>query len=67
MEYTKDMILNVCYDEVQYCKEPRKRTSRFWRAIKKHKIMSITVFSAFVFIGIDMVLLANFFTILANY
>lgn len=62
MEYTKDVIFNVQYDK----NEIRKHgwTSRMLNVIRGHKVITATVFSAFAFIAIDIVLLSNFFKIL---
>lgn len=64
MEYTKDMIFNVCYSEVHNVKKEKKRTSKIWKAVKKHKIMTMITFAAIIFISIDAVLVTNFFKIL---
>lgn len=66
MEYTKDMIFGIRYDEVHNTlkTEKMKWTSRFAKLIKKHKIITMAIFSAIIFIGIDIVLLTNFFNIL---
>ena len=69
MEYTKDIILGVDYDEVHNTIVSRKpkRTSRFWQAIKSHKLFTTTVLVAIVLISIDVVLVTNFFRILTRF
>ena len=66
MEYTKDIIFGVRYDEVSNTLKSvkPKRTSRLFKTIKKHKLIVATVLSAIVFICIDVVLITNFFRIL---
>ena len=69
MEYTKDMIFQVHYGEVRNVikVDKNRRTSRIWRALARHKIVTASVFSLLVFIGIDLILLAEFFQVLASY
>lgn len=64
MEYTKDMILGVRYEK-GYNERKKGWTSSIANAIKNHKIMTMTVVSAVVFISIDVVLVTNFFRILS--
>lgn len=64
MEYTKDMILGVRYNEVNRATK-NKGTSRVLQAIRDHKIITATVLSAVVFISIDVVLITNFFRVLS--
>ncbi len=65
MEYTKDMIFQVHYDEVNnVLTRGKKRTSSFVQLIKRHKFITTAVLSAIVFISIDVVLVTNFFRIL---
>ena len=47
MEYAKDIIFNVKYDEVKNTIgiKNRKWTSRFKGKIKKHKIISVAIIS----------------------
>lgn len=68
MEYTKDIIFGVHYDEVNNTLKSvkQKRTSKFLQEVKKHKLIIATVFSAVVFICIDIVLITNFFRILTT-
>lgn len=68
MEYTKDLILNVRYDEVNNTIrfKTKNRTSRFLQAVIKHKLITTAVISAIIFISIDVVLITNFFRILTN-
>ena len=67
MEYTKDMILQVRYGEVNrtFKSKKEKRTSRFLKGIQKHKLMTTAVISAIVFISIDVMLITNFMHILS--
>ena len=67
MEYTKDMILQVRYGEINRTlkNKKEKRTSKFLRGIQKHKLITMTVASAAIFISIDMILVANFVRILS--
>lgn len=67
MEYTKDMILQVRYGEVNrtFKNKKEKRTSKFLKGIQKHKLITTAVVSAIVFISIDMVLVSNFVRILS--
>lgn len=66
MEYTKDIIFGVRYDEVSNTLKSvkPKRTSRLFKTIKRHKLIVATVLSAIVFICIDVVLITNLFRIL---
>lgn len=64
MEYTKDMILGVHYNDVNRVTK-NKGTSRVLQAIRAHKIITATVLSAVVFISIDVVLITNFFRVLS--
>lgn len=59
MEYTKDLILNVNYQEI-------KRHKSIKRAILRHKIAIIFLASAILFISIDMMLIMNFIKILGG-
>ncbi len=68
MEYTKDMILIVHYGEVN-CKvnNLKKRwTSKVIQRLKKHKLAVSTIALVSVFISIDVILIMNFFNILAK-
>lgn len=66
MEYTKDLILNICYDErsnTLYLKKV-KWTSKFLKKIEKHK-MATTISAIFIMFTImDIVLISNFMHIL---
>lgn len=66
MEYTKDLILNVHYDEVTNTISFKKRTSKLLSKIKEHKIVITAITIGFMFITIDSVLLINFIKILEN-
>ncbi len=66
MEYTKDMILNVHYGEVN-CKvnNLKKRwTSKALEKLKKHRLAISTIAIVAIFISIDVILIMNFFHIL---
>lgn len=64
MEYTKDVILGVRYEDGYKLKSGRW-TSSLINAIKNHKIITMAVISAVVFISIDVVLVTNFFRVLS--
>ena len=66
MEYTKDMILHVCYGEASHSSGSKKKkwTSRVLEKIKRRKWITTAILSAIVFISIDMVLVSNFVHIL---
>lgn len=66
MEYTKDIIFKVHYGDVPKKSTEGKWTSRFLQGVKRHKLIITTVFSAIVFICIDIVLITNFFRILTT-
>lgn len=66
MEYTKDIIFKVHYDDVHKKSVKGKWTSRVLQGVNKHKLIITTVFSAIVFICIDIVLITNFFRILTT-
>lgn len=68
MEYTKDVILGIRYDEVHNAirADGKKRTSRLLQVIRRHKIMTTAVLSAIVFISVDVVLVTSFFRILTS-
>lgn len=65
MEYTKDMILGVHYNEVHNVIKTRNRTSRFFGHIRKHKLLATAILSVIIFISIDAILITNFFRILS--
>lgn len=67
MEYTKDMILQVRYGEINRTlkNKKEKRTSKFLEGIQKHKLMITAVISAIIFISIDVMLITNFMHILS--
>ncbi len=66
MEYTKDMILQVRYGEINQAKNSKMKgwISRALDKIGRHKFITTAILSAVVFIGIDMVLVMNFVHIL---
>ncbi len=66
MEYTKDMILQVRYGEINRTLKAKKakRTSKLLERIQKHRLITAIVISAIMFISIDMVLVSNFIRIL---
>lgn len=66
MEYTKDLILNICYDESSNTlrfKVP-KWTNKLVRKIKKHKLAVITSAIFLTFVVMDVMLVTNFMHIL---
>lgn len=67
MEYTKDMILQVHYGEINRTlkNKKEKRTSKFLEEIQKHKLITTAVIAAIVFISIDVILVSNFVRILS--
>lgn len=67
MEYTKDMILQVRYGEINRTlkNKKEKRTSKFLEGIQKHKLITTVVISAVIFISIDAILITNFVHILS--
>lgn len=66
MEYTKDVIFNVRYDEVHNVIKTggNKKVNKVFQTLKRHKVMTMTTLAAIIFIGIDAVLVTNFFRIL---
>jgi len=66
MEYTKDMVFKVRYDDVNRvsCFKTKNRTSRFFRKIKEHKLITVCVLLALFFMIIDGLLITNFLNIL---
>jgi len=68
MEYTKDLILNVRYDEVNNILNVKNPNffKRVINKIKKNKIISISLITALIFITIDSILLLNFINILSK-
>lgn len=69
MEYTKDIILKVQYDEVNRKSSFLKRTSlsKCIEKIAKHKIITFSLLFAFCLIIVDGMLITNFIKILGNY
>jgi hypothetical protein len=68
MEYTKDLILNIRYDESSNTLNlgSLKWTSRFIQKIKKHKL-ALTISAMFLtFVVMDVMLVTNFMHILAR-
>ena len=65
MEYTKDMILGVHYNEVHKVVKTRGTSwkSRILKAIKTHKVATTVVISGMIFISMDVVLITNFIRI----
>ncbi len=67
MEYTKDLILNIRYDESSNTLHlnASKWTSKLLKKFKKHKMIA-TISAIFImFTIIDIVLITNFMQILA--
>ena len=68
MEYTKDLILNIRYDESSntlHFKAP-KWTSKLIQKIKKHKLVVNICVTFIIFVVIDVMLIMNFMHILAE-
>lgn len=68
MEYTKDLILNIRYDESSNTLNLRssKWTSRFIQKIKEHKL-ALTACAIFLtFVVMDVMLVTNFMHILTG-
>lgn len=67
MEYTKDMILGVHYDEVHKVIRTKGTSwkDRLLKVIKTHKFATTVVISAIIFISMDVVLITNFVHILS--
>lgn len=68
MEYTKDLILNIRYDESSNTlrlKTP-KWTSKLIQEIKKHKLVVTTLAIFLIFVVIDVMLVTNFMHILTG-
>ena len=66
MEYTKDIIFKVRYDEVSNTIRLNGRTNSLISKIKRHKILTTGIALAIVFIAIDCILLADFIKILVT-
>ena len=64
MEYTKDIVLNMNYGKAKSKTHEIKFINKFINLVKKNKFISIVILASFIFIGIDFVLLSNFFSIL---
>ena len=68
MEYTKDLILNICYDESSNTlrfKAP-KWTGKLIKKIKKHKLAVIICAIFLTFVIMDVILVTNFMHILQS-
>lgn len=68
MEYTKDLILNIRYDESSNTlrlKAP-KWTSTLIKKIKKHKLAVTTLAIFLTFVFMDVMLVTNFMHILQS-
>ncbi len=66
MEYTKDLILNVRYDEANNTVKfkVKNRTSHFLESIKRHKILMTSILFMIILIAADSILVMNFIHIL---
>ncbi len=66
MEYAKDEIFNITYNEsadrLQIKKE--KKTSKLWHKIKKHKFISMIFLLFFIFSVINIILINYFMAVL---
>ena len=69
MEYTKDLILKVHYQQANDTlgEKIRKRTSYFLEKVKKHRIITSTVILIFMLIIADVLLIMNFIHVLENF
>lgn len=65
MEYAKDEIFNIRYNEFTNKLELGKK-KRIVDFIKKHKFMSMVIATTIVAIGIDSVLIYQFFSLLST-
>lgn len=61
MEYANEEIFNIRYNEKEDCLETGKKIL----FVKKHKLMSVIIASTIVLIGVNSVLIYEFFNILA--
>ena len=68
MEYTKDLILNIRYDESSNTLrfKATKWTSTLIKKIKKHKLAVTTLAIFLTFVVMDVILVTNFMHILAR-
>lgn len=66
MEYAKDEIFNITYNEsadrLQIKK--KKKTSKLWHKIKKHKFISMIFLLFFIFSVINIILINYFMAVL---
>ena len=68
MEYTKDLILNIRYDESSnaLCFKTPKWTGKLIKKIKKHKLAVIICAIFLIFVILDVMLVINFMHILQS-
>ncbi len=68
MEYTKDLILNICYNDVKHIKKKDKHLlRRLLEKIRKHKIVATSILLGMALIMVDCILICNFVYILENW
>lgn len=65
MEYTKDLIFSVGYQTVKNGNK-QKKTRSILHKVKKHKILTMILVSAFIFITLDVILVFNFIYLLGR-
>lgn len=68
MEYAKDEIFQIRYNTKLNRLEMRGEswTSRLYKRIKRHKLLSTTIIAFFIFAIINMIMICNFMKILQN-
>lgn len=68
MEYTKDLILNIRYDESSNTLHLKasKWTSKLAEKIRKHRLVVTTLAIFLIFVVMDVMLVTNFMHILAG-
>ena len=68
MEYANDEIFQIRYNTKLNRLEMRGEswTSRLYKKIKRHKLVSTTIIAFFIFSTINMIMIYNFMKILQN-
>ena len=66
MEYTKDLVFSIQYDEVNKVANFAKktRTSKWKAAVKRHKLVTACIAIAFALMILDSILMLNFVVLL---
>ena len=62
MEYANDEIFNIRYDEKNDCLKINKEKS----FVKRHKVMSLTIMTTFILIGVNSFMIYEFFSLLST-